>query len=184
MAARARALPTRRIRSGQPVSRCSRMARPPISAAHVITFSRFEAISVTRPSRYPRRVPDDRKHRLAGDDGNPSAHLHIKDDADGAERNRPNELVSKQRARLRREYNLPKVDEAAKCRHDAEGDAEELSHRQAPAARRVFRIVSTRSRVAAILSLTEPPPTDCSSRASKSSCSAHKARRFFSSSAT
>ena len=51
-----RVAPIKTSFSGQPVSKCSTIAMPPSSAAHVVKFSRLEAISVTTPKGMPRRV--------------------------------------------------------------------------------------------------------------------------------
>src|SRR6185437_7235344 len=127
---------------------------------------RYEAKLVTKPRT------DHGEDGLSRDNRDPATHFHINNNSDSTQDNRPEKLVAKQGARLRGEHDLAEIDEAAECRHDPEGDAEQFPHSPAFAAVRDFRIAWTRCRTAG-RSLS--PPffwlISANSRESRSSCS-------------
>src|SRR3954449_11227000 len=63
---------------------------------------------------------------MVADSGESAGHLDEEDDADRAERDRPDELVAKARARLRRGRNRAGLQKAAHAGDDPKRDFEDL----------------------------------------------------------
>jgi hypothetical protein len=94
------------------------MATPPISAAQMMRFNKFDATSTARPNFLPRRSRTICKDGFARDNSDAAAHFHVDDNGDGPQDNRPPQGITEECSGLQGEDDLPKIYEAAEGRHD------------------------------------------------------------------